>query len=343
MSSQLSPRQFRLPDLFASCSLKASTNPQYKEASAESRIWINSFNVFTDRKRADFIQGQNELLCSYVYSYARYEQFRTTCDFVNLLFIVDEVSDDQNGVEARKTGQVFAQAMKYPEWNDGSKLAKITKEYRARFMRTAGPKNVKRYVDLCEAYTDCVATEAELRERGEVLDVKNFIPLRRNNSAVLLCFALVEYILGIDLDDEVYEDEDFKNAYWAACDHVCWANDLYSYNMEQAKGHTGNNIVTVLMEENNTSLQETVDYIGVQCNKFLEVYMSSKAKLSPTLGPDAARFIEAIGNWIIGNISWSFETARYFGAERLDVKETGIVHLRPKEIVDDSCESSDEE
>ena len=85
MGSQLSPRQFRLPDLFVSCSLKASTNPQYKEASAESRTWINSFNVFTDRKRADFIQGQNELLCSYVYSYAGYEQFRTTCDFVSLV------------------------------------------------------------------------------------------------------------------------------------------------------------------------------------------------------------------------------------------------------------------
>jgi hypothetical protein len=48
---------------------------------------------------------------------------------VNLLFIVDEVSDDQNGVDARKTGQVLAKAMKYPDWDDGSKLAKITKEY----------------------------------------------------------------------------------------------------------------------------------------------------------------------------------------------------------------------
>jgi hypothetical protein len=75
-------RQFRLPDLFTHCALKASTNPHYKEAAAESRAWINSYDIFTDRKRAFFIQGQNELLCSYVYQYAGYEQFRTTCDFV---------------------------------------------------------------------------------------------------------------------------------------------------------------------------------------------------------------------------------------------------------------------
>lgn len=82
MCSQSSSRQFRIPDLFASCSLKAVTNPYYKEAAAESRAWINSYNVFTDRKRADFVQGQNELLCAYVYPYAGYEKFRTTCDFV---------------------------------------------------------------------------------------------------------------------------------------------------------------------------------------------------------------------------------------------------------------------
>jgi len=69
-----------------------------------------------------------------------------------------------------------------------------------------------------------VGREAGLRERGHVLGIEEFIPHRRQNSAVLLCFALVEYILGIDLDDEVYEDKTFNDAYWAACDYVCWAN-----------------------------------------------------------------------------------------------------------------------
>ncbi|KAF8968015.1 isoprenoid synthase domain-containing protein [Flammula alnicola] len=344
MSTSSSPRQFRLPDLFASSSpLKASTNPYYREASAESRAWINSYNVFTDRKRADFVQGQNELLCSRAYPYAGYEQFRTTCDFVNMLFVVDEVSDDQNGQDASATGQVFVNAMKYPDWDDGSKLAKITKEFRARFRRLAGPRNVKRWEDLCVAYTTCVAREAELRERQEVLDLESFIPLRRNNSAVLLCFSLVEHILGIDLDDEVYEDENFLNAYWAACDHVCWANDVYSYDVEQSKGHTGNNVVTVLMEDKKMSLQEASDYIGVQCSQFVETYLSSRAKLSPALGKDAVRFIDALGNWMVGNIVWSFETVRYFGSQRLEVKETGIVYLRPQELTEDVSSESDEE
>ncbi|KDR78905.1 hypothetical protein GALMADRAFT_1278404 [Galerina marginata CBS 339.88] len=341
--SSTSARQFYLPDLLASCPLNDATNPHYKEAAAESRAWINSYDIFTDRKRAFFVQGCNELLCSHVYSYAGREQLRTTCDFVNLLFVVDEVSDEQSGSDARATGQVFVKAMKYPDWDDGSILAKITKEFKARFLHLSGPKNSKRFETLCERYTECVAVEAELRERNEVADLATFIPLRRYNSAVLLCFSLVEYILGIDLEDEVYEDETFMKAYWAACDHVCWANDIYSYDMEQSKGISGNNIVTVLMQENGTNLQETADYVGIRCSQFVDSYISAKKELPPSLGADAARFIDSLGSWMVGNLVWSFETVRYFGPRHLEVKETGIVLLRPREVSEDSCSESDEE
>lgn len=77
-------QQFRIPDLHADVPLKDSTNPHYRAAAAESRAWINSFHIFKNRKRVDFIQGLNELLCSHVYCFAGYEQFRTTCDFVSL-------------------------------------------------------------------------------------------------------------------------------------------------------------------------------------------------------------------------------------------------------------------
>jgi len=84
MPGLLSTKQFILPDLLASCPLKGATNPYYREAGAESSAWINAFDVFTDKKRAFFVQGCNELLVSHTYPYAGYEQFRTCCDFVRV-------------------------------------------------------------------------------------------------------------------------------------------------------------------------------------------------------------------------------------------------------------------
>lgn len=75
-------KQFILPDFLATCPLEGATNPHYEQGAAESRIWINSYDVFTDRKRAFFVLGSNELLCSRVYAYAGYERFRASCDFV---------------------------------------------------------------------------------------------------------------------------------------------------------------------------------------------------------------------------------------------------------------------
>ena len=110
------------------CPLKDATNPHHKTAAAESRAWINSFEVFSDEKRAEFIAGSNELLVSHAYPFASYERFRVCCDFINTLFVVDEISDVQNGTDALTTGMIYLNILKDPTWDDGSKLAQISRE-----------------------------------------------------------------------------------------------------------------------------------------------------------------------------------------------------------------------
>ena len=124
-----STTSFVLPDLHSVTPFKGSFNPHYIEASAESSEWINSYRVLSDKKRAFFLQGGSELLCAHAYPYADYEQFRTTCDFVNLLFTVDEISDDQDGKGAHETGLTFYNSMRDLSYDDGTTLCKMTKEY----------------------------------------------------------------------------------------------------------------------------------------------------------------------------------------------------------------------
>ena len=123
-----SSKTYVLPDLAAICKWKATFNPHHDEVANPSSQWVLSFGVFQGTKIVFFREGGSELLCSYVYPYVDAEKLRTACDFVNLLFVVDEVSDDQNGKDARHTGEVFLNAMRYPDWDDGSALAKMTRE-----------------------------------------------------------------------------------------------------------------------------------------------------------------------------------------------------------------------
>ncbi|EPT02354.1 hypothetical protein FOMPIDRAFT_1048039 [Fomitopsis schrenkii] len=222
-------------------------------------------------------------------------------DLVNILFMGDMVSDGQNGKDACKTSRVMLNALRDPDWHDGSALAQMTKDFRKR---------------LLQFDVNAVAVEAELRERDEVLDPESYIVLRRENSAVRLCFGMFGFTLGLDLPDEIFEHPVLMRLHLAAVDMICWANDLYSYNMEQAMGHTGNNIMAVLIKAHQYDIQAAADHVGTHFKQLVESFEADKARL-PSWGPEldavVSKYVMAMETWV-----------------REEVKRTLVVELYPK-------------
>jgi hypothetical protein len=103
--------------------------------------------------------------------------------------------------------------------------------FRQNLLRSAKPQFFKHFLSSLRGYTQAVAQEAELREAGEVHDLIRFVPLRRENSAIRCCFALIEYNFGIELPDVVFDDPVFQSVYFAAVDMVCWSNVRISANL----------------------------------------------------------------------------------------------------------------
>ena len=122
--------------------------------------------------------------------------------------------------------------------------------------------------------------------------------------------------------------------------------DVYSYDMEQAKGLAGNNIITVLCHEKNFDIQAASDYVGIHFGQLMDRFIADKACLpsfGSALDTEVARYVDAMSQWVIGNLEWSFETKRYFGVNHAEVRRTRVVTLRPKEEPEfDSDDSSEE-
>ena len=95
----------------------------------------------------------------------------------------------------------------------GSSCNTGTGSFRARYFRLSGDNASRRFLVHFHDYIEAVTKEAELRERRELLSVAEYLPLRRENSAVRLCFGLLEFVLGIDLPDEVFADDGFMSLY----------------------------------------------------------------------------------------------------------------------------------
>lgn len=110
-------------------------------------------------------------------------------------------------------------------------------------------------------------------------------------------------------------------------------------------GHTTNNVMSVLMRHKGLDLQGAADYVGVHFKGLIDAFLEAKRTLpswDPKIDDQVAQYAMAMETWVIGNLNWSFETQRYFGHARHEIKRTRVVHLYPRRVEDEE-EASDKE
>nr|BBH51506.1 putative sesquiterpene synthase [Clitopilus sp.] len=330
------PQTFFLPRLDETFKVLPNNglNPHFSTVRPQSRAWIKQYDgeVCGPKMRAFMDNCNFELSNAYTYPYAEPAGLRAAMDLTNILWLYDEYTDTEDGASAERAAVIVNRALKEPGFNDGSWICRMMQDFRRRHIDKAGPDVARRFITNFCNYVDRVAREAILREKNEVLDIPSYILFRRETSAVKTCFDIVEYCLGLNLPQYVHDDPVFVSGYNAAMDLVFWANDLFSYNMEQAKGHSGANIVTVIMKSKRVDLQTAADFVAGYCEALTAQLLEAKQILSsrsdPAYSKDAVRVLEAFGDWVRGNDDWSFATERYFGKENNAVRESRIVVVR---------------
>lgn len=125
----ISPRMhFSLPDLQGICPFQPITNPHYDAVVEAARTWGNSFGILSPKKQRHFAASFLELLAAHTYPYADLEGFRTCCYFTNIVFLLDDFSDDERGGGARTMTNSFMNAIRDPTLDDGTPFARLAIE-----------------------------------------------------------------------------------------------------------------------------------------------------------------------------------------------------------------------
>ena len=75
-----------------------------------------------------------------------------------------------------------------------------------------------------KAHLYALAREARLRARDETLLLEDYRVLRRDSSGVRICFDLIEFVLGIDLPGELFQDEAFQRVCRCGNDMISFSN-----------------------------------------------------------------------------------------------------------------------
>ncbi|KAG6860874.1 hypothetical protein C0995_006554 [Termitomyces sp. Mi166 len=189
----------------------------------------------------------------------------------------------------------------------------------------------RRFIEAFDEYTTSVVQQAQDRAQNHLRDIGQYLVLRRKTVGVMPSFVILQFELN--LPDEFFEDPVIQRLTDACIDMIILSNDMCSYNVEQARGDNGHNIVIVVMHHENIGLNEAMRWIGDHYSKLVHNFLLDLSYV-PSFGKevqeDVDHYIYGMANWVRANDCWSFEGRRYFAANGLETQRSRKVVLLPR-------------
>ncbi|KAG9123248.1 hypothetical protein FRC07_015191 [Ceratobasidium sp. 392] len=329
------PPKIQMPNIvgYTGEVLKTKVNPNWKEAEASSYAWFDSYGIHTDRKRQAYFDTGLGLMGALAFADADLEHLRPAMDFVLWLFAFDDLTDVEGLGDADGTKRMADDLMNVLHNPDTAqpefKITAVLHSWFNRMRAASSPGPMQRLVEAIDLYTKASFQQSLNRSVDDVPTIDEYIQLRRDTSAVKIMYPIIEYTLEFSLPDEVHSDPVIAELLVAGNDLLTWANDVYSFPVEQTRGDT-HNLVFIVMWNEGLGLEGAIDYVDKLLRKRLQEYVDAKAQLrsfGPEVDAQIAQYIQGVEYGVQGSISWTFMTPRYFGCDAEAVRETHIADL----------------
>ncbi|KAG6886195.1 hypothetical protein C0992_004565 [Termitomyces sp. T32_za158] len=338
MTTDLSESAFILPDILANWPWKRNINPYYLEAKAESSAWIGKFTTSTPQLQRMFDAGNFDLLAALAYPFESKDVLRAGCDLMKLFFLFDECTDVATPQEAQEQANMVMDAIRNP---DKARpvgeciLGEVARQFWLLSSKSACEGARRRFIKTFDEYTTSVVHQAEDRAQNHIRNVGDYLRVRRDTVGATSSLNLLEF--SLDLPDDVFDYPVIQNLTNACVDLLLIDNDLKSYNVEQARGDEGHNIVTIVMHNENLCLKEAMDWIGNYHAKVVDNFLNGLRDV-PSFGDKfqggVERYLDGLGNWVTASDCWHFESQRYFSGNGTEIQQSREVVLLPRLVSD---------
>lgn len=326
--------QFYLPDPLAQWPWKRVLNPHYERVKPATEAWVRSFQFLNARSQRSFERCNFALLGGLAYPSIDRDRLRVACDLMALFYIFDYFTDKVDGKGALVYAEVAVDALRNPRAkrpHGEPKLGEITRQFWLHAMRNSCRSAQKRFITTFTKYAYAVIDEASDRAKGNIRRITDYLRLTRLTAGPYPCFFPLE--MDLNIPDKVMAHPSIERLQSLAAESLVLGNDLYSYNIEQAAGHGGHNIITVVMNEKKVDLHRALDWVAEYHGQVLSDFQAQRRVL-PSWGPITDRkvkkYVERLAQFIRGIDCWAFETERYFGTKGQEVQKQRIVTLLPQ-------------
>ncbi|MCO5578583.1 hypothetical protein L7F22_032429 [Adiantum nelumboides] len=336
------------------CSFETVLHPEYETIKAKCDPWLLTVARPTSPTAADFwVNSLFTYLVCLSYPHGPADRVTNLAKFISWLFVCDDEDDDpallgcdsidspalrgrQKLILACHTDNPLGphqhalhdNASNHPRTVES---VKVLRDVWGAMCKDMSPRLQARLYDAMRDYLNGVALQAHFRCKGIIPTVDEYTCVRRASSLIGVCFILLEYANGVELDEETLQNERIQQLFDAGIDHVALTNDIMSCHVELFKGDQSNLPAIIYWNNvkkhkaNSTPTSATIESVGYtfqeamedakrtlnevdeRCKRLTEELF--KLELVKKKGIEA--YVNGIGAWIAGNKTWSLKTARY--------------------------------
>ncbi|KAF8171625.1 isoprenoid synthase domain-containing protein [Mycena galopus ATCC 62051] len=324
---------FALPDIHERWPFPVAYNRWEDVVSSESLAWIESLSVLSGPDMKKFRAMNFDRFASMAYAYfTDVHHFRVACDIVNLLFVLDDITDQLSAAEVRCIAAISLTAIrdpKTPRPQGEHPVGEMHRSFSECLHLVASPHVLVRFIPNYEIYLEAIVNEANERDQKTVRSsLDAYLTLRRETGAVAVCFDLL--LIPHEIPGEILRDPRVARVERLGQDLVVVGNDILSFNAEQARGDI-HNAVIVVMHERGLSIQGAMDFIGVWYQETAEEFYTAMRDLplcgSITIRSRVKMYFAGIANWVTSNYEWSLGSSRYFPPGQDPMESGWIVPL----------------
>ena len=306
----------------------AETNPHIDAARIHLDRWVRQFGVI--RKEASarrFARADFAWFAGRTYPTADESDLQLVGDCFAWLFLLDDQLDD--GSVGRDLNQVagIKQALavillgphrpaRKPAESDSAAQAPLVNALADLWWRLDGRTTSAwrhRFFRHVAAGAMAALWEAQNRVQNVVPDEDDYIQQRRHTGAIYVCMDFIDVVERIDIPVDVYESPLFQDTLKAACDVVCWTNDIFSLEKEHSLGER-HNLVSVVEHHRRLTRQQAVAHvaqaIAAEVQRFVELEPQLLQHFEAHHEP-LAKYLAGMRSWMRGNYDWSSSTRRY--------------------------------
>ncbi len=284
---------------------------------------IGSEDLRVKLAEAYFGDTRANLLSSYCYPFANFEDMKIATSLLFFLWITDDLALCKSRAELDQVSLIYDDVKRAlngePESNPhpGVRMGAYMRELIMRHPMGGNSAWITDWLDQYNGnifeYLDWCILLAERRLQGIRLDdIKEYVRIRYPDAAVTPCYDLYELFSRRRLSRYARQSHDFSNLQYLSGYMVGLVNDAFSHRIEIYRDDAIN-VLRTLKEQFSLSMKQAAYVLDSMIQFMYDEFdrIDNKFDEDPNLEPSDRQYIFGLRSWLVSSFDWAIQCRRY--------------------------------